>query len=401
MAAPIDLTRREGWQQLLDRANADAVFMRKVAPLESICVEVCVDQHFFYLEFHRGQVTLLPARPIRGGALQIEGSHTAWQVLASGKLPYVHAIHFEHGVLKFRGDGLVSGWATPALSELFRIAAGRVAAPVESPQEERNAPTITGHYVTVDGIRAYYETCGSGEPILLLHTAGRDNRQWHGVMERLGDTYQLIAPDLPGHGKSAPRTDNTCFMDARQIADWLLAFMRTVVGKPFFLMGTSIGGNLSLLLPAISRDVRAAMAMQAADYSTFPEAGLQMLVHPQNNPMHSAMDFAMSLVGPAADAAGRRAIEWSVLTINARAQHDDLTAYARFDIRAQMGDIRCPMLLVHGDADWVVTRAMIDSALSRLTNAASARLVSLGGLGHYPHVEDPARIAMLARELFV
>ncbi len=54
---------------------------------------------------------------------------------------------------------------------------------------------ITGGYVDVDGVRTYIERCGSGQPLLCLHTAGRDGRQWQWLMQELASDFDLISFD--------------------------------------------------------------------------------------------------------------------------------------------------------------------------------------------------------------
>ncbi len=63
--------------------------------------------------------------------------------------------------------------------------------------------TTTGRYVYLDlevgEHRIYFETAGSGIPLLLQHTAGADARQWRHVLEdtALQERFQMIAYDLP------------------------------------------------------------------------------------------------------------------------------------------------------------------------------------------------------------
>ena len=54
--------------------------------------------------------------------------------------------------------------------------------------------------------RLYFEEAGSGIPLLCLHTAGSDGRQWRAVLNDAQITrhYRAIAFDMPWHGKSSP-----------------------------------------------------------------------------------------------------------------------------------------------------------------------------------------------------
>jgi pimeloyl-ACP methyl ester carboxylesterase len=260
---------------------------------------------------------------------------------------------------------------------------------------------IQGRYVEIDGTRTYYESCGTGAPVLLIHTAGRDGRQWQGLMQELGSTYRFFCPDLPGHGKSWPLAGNTCLQDIHAIAEWLHRFALQVMQAPFVVMGCSVGGNLSLLMGARFKEVRAVVALQGCDWTpTFTDMALDLMTHPQISLMHSNMDFSMSLVGSQSSAAGRDFSEWGVLSLIPLAQQGDLRAYARCDTRELMDNVTVPTLLLRGTEDWLVAEDMMQATFARLVNARLKRFESLPGLGHFPHLEDPARVAEATRRFF-
>lgn len=254
---------------------------------------------------------------------------------------------------------------------------------------------IVGRYTNVNGARAYYESAGSGVPIVLLHTAAREGRQWHGVMERLADQYRLIAPDLPGHGKSFALAGNRCLDDIHDLAAWVWSFVESLALERPVIMGCSVGGNLALLMAALyPEEIRAAIALQgAACTPTFTDTALAMMTHPQVSLMHANMDFSMSLVGSAASDEARAFSEWGVLSIVPVAQQADLTAYAHCDSRDWLDKVRCPVLIARGTEDWLVSQTMVEDARARLTRAKTVELRQLPGLGHFPHLEDPARVA--------
>lgn len=266
---------------------------------------------------------------------------------------------------------------------------------------------ICGRYVAIRDASTYYETAGTDGPgILLLHSAGRETRQWHGVMERLSGSYRLVAVDLPGHGKSMPMPGHRLLSDMDAIADWLGEFASAVFEHRFAVMGCSIGGNLSLLMAARFPDrVDAAVPLQGADYTpALSESGLAMLLHPQLNPLQGSVEFSRSLMGSQATAAGAELMMWSAKAGDPVTRFHDLGAYTRCDIRDEMAKVRCPVLLVHGTEDWIVPRDRVDATCDRLTNAAERSVVSIEGIGHGPHVEDPARLVeavspFLARHL--
>jgi pimeloyl-ACP methyl ester carboxylesterase len=69
---------------------------------------------------------------------------------------------------------------------------------------------IVGRYMHLDlsgrAHRLYVEEAGEGTPLLCLHTAGSDGRQYRGLMNdpRITRNHRVIAFDMPWHGKSSP-----------------------------------------------------------------------------------------------------------------------------------------------------------------------------------------------------
>ena len=70
--------------------------------------------------------------------------------------------------------------------------------------------TITGRYFTMQvagkPCRIYVEEAGEGIPLVCLHTAGSDARQYRHLLcdKAITDNYRVIAFDMPWHGKSNP-----------------------------------------------------------------------------------------------------------------------------------------------------------------------------------------------------
>ena len=69
-----------------------------------------------------------------------------------------------------------------------------------------------------DGELRYLRT-GSGRTIVLLHTLRTQLEIWMPVLRELGSQFDVVAPDLPGHGQSsAPRVtySATYFIDVTE-----------------------------------------------------------------------------------------------------------------------------------------------------------------------------------------
>ena len=58
------------------------------------------------------------------------------------------------------------------------------------------------HYVNTALGQMHVRTQGSGPPLLLLGSAGRSARMFDHLIPLLSERFQLIAPDMFGHGNS-------------------------------------------------------------------------------------------------------------------------------------------------------------------------------------------------------
>lgn len=92
-----------------------------------------------------------------------------------------------------------------------------------------------------DGIDLYYETRGSGFPVVLVHPFVVHHGFWNPVAQRLATKYRLLLPDLRGHGRSQPG-NGTATMN-KHAGDLLRMIDAEQIGKAVFA-GVSIGGYI-------------------------------------------------------------------------------------------------------------------------------------------------------------
>ncbi len=59
-----------------------------------------------------------------------------------------------------------------------------------------------GRIETVNGVQLYFEVNGTGEPLVLLHGFSGSSQDWMASTTERGNQFQLIVPDLRGHGRS-------------------------------------------------------------------------------------------------------------------------------------------------------------------------------------------------------
>ena len=125
--------------------------------------------------------------------------------------------------------------------------------PTMSPRLE----PILGCYLNLDLLgkphRLYVEEAGQGIPLLCLHTAGSDTRQYRGVMNdaRVTKNFRVIAFDMPWHGKSSPPAgwqDTEYQLTSRDYVRMIVEVADALdLARPV-VMGCSIGGRIVLHL---------------------------------------------------------------------------------------------------------------------------------------------------------
>ena len=107
---------------------------------------------------------------------------------------------------------------------------------------------ISQQAITIEGRQAKYWIGGSGKPLVLIHGGLGDAQQhWSSTFEALVPHFQVLAPDLPGFGVSAPLP----MPSYQNYLNWLqLLFDMLNIGGPLLMMGHSFGAALSRFFAA-------------------------------------------------------------------------------------------------------------------------------------------------------
>jgi pimeloyl-ACP methyl ester carboxylesterase len=99
--------------------------------------------------------------------------------------------------------------------------------------------------LTLHGHRMAYRQAGSGPVLVLIHGITSDSSTWRRVMPYLAREFTVIAPDLPGHGRSAkPKGDYSLGAHASFLRDLLLALGHDRAS----FVGHSLGGGVAMQL---------------------------------------------------------------------------------------------------------------------------------------------------------
>ena len=254
---------------------------------------------------------------------------------------------------------------------------------------------MTTRDIIVDGIRIHVAEAGQGRALILLHGLSATHANWELTIPAFADRWRVIAPDLPGHGRSAKP-------DAPYTVDFYAGVVRSL-GRELgiseaVVIGNSLGGQIAVEL-AISypRWTRALVLAAPAGGFGPPVTALGWAVGAAARPevLRIALPWAYE----------RSVYDSSLPICQARRRtladllaHEDYPSFARAVARSLRGSlaasrqpleqVRQPTLLVWGRDDRLVALA----GSRRLMRAVPhARLAVLDRCGHLPMLERAER----------
>ncbi len=292
-------------------------------------------------------------------------------------------------------------------SVLARVRPATAAAASPPPVGTPRLEGIIGRYLHLDIAgrphRVYFEEAGpaDGIPLLCLHTAGSDGRQYRGILNHAGITrrWRVIAFDLPRHGKSSPPAGferEVYSLTTGLYVETVMAVCAALKLDRPAVMGCSIGGRAVLHLALRHpRSFRAAIGLQSA---LAPEPGampimrdLGVIARPD---VHGGMASAGNvdcLIAPQSPRADRYETLWHYAQSAPGVFAGDLQYYAVNGnmTAAEAAPLKggaCPVYLLTGEYDLSATPART-AELAQVIEPAHFEVMK--GLGHFPMSESP------------
>ena len=133
--------------------------------------------------------------------------------------------------------------------------------------------SASGQAVSINGIEMYFETRGDGQPLVLLHGGGGVGANWQMIFPTVPATYQLIVPDLRGHGRSTNPTGEFTF---RQSALDVFALLDHLGITQFKAIGLSMGAK-TLLHMATQQPARVEAMVLVSGAPYFPQRAREVM----------------------------------------------------------------------------------------------------------------------------
>jgi pimeloyl-ACP methyl ester carboxylesterase len=256
------------------------------------------------------------------------------------------------------------------------------------------------------GVDLYYQTYGTGRPLLMLHGFGASSFSWRHLIQPFSRTHQLILLDLKGFGKSPKPSDN--LYGVQNHADLIYDFILKKNLHDLTLVGHSLGGAVALLTAIKLMDekkgrLRSLILIDAAAFRQDLPAFIDILRMPILGPL--AVSFL-------SDKSKVRLILKKAYFDDSKITEDQITAYAiplgtpggeaallktarkivppNIDrITRRYLEIKVPVLIIWGREDEIVPVQVGKKLHQALPNS---KLIVIDKCGHIPHEEKPEEV---------
>ena len=271
------------------------------------------------------------------------------------------------------------------------------------PEYSAYVEPIVGRYVHLRiagrDNRVYFEESEGVEknniPLVCLHTAGSDGRQFRHLMtdNAVTNNFRVIAFDLPWHGKSLPPTgyhNEEYRLTTDSYVEAILAFCRGLGLERPVIMGCSMGGRVVLELALKHpKELRAVIGLEASDYQE-PWYDTDWLHRPDVHGGEICASLISGLVAPQSPEEFRWETLWGYLCSGPGIFKGDLHFYREDsdyrDRSAKINTRLCPVYLLTGEYDFSCTP---EDTKRTARSISGSEVTIMESLGHFPMSENP------------
>jgi pimeloyl-ACP methyl ester carboxylesterase len=241
----------------------------------------------------------------------------------------------------------------------------------------------------VNHYQMHYEVTGvPGPPVIFLHGLGSSAGDWALQVPAFAARHRVITVDLRGHGQSRFRGR----LAVPEMAEDVAQLLRQL-GGPAHVVGLSMGGCAALALGILHPELTRSLTLvnTFARYQPPGDGGLGRVARRLwlllTAPMPRVAAFIAEGLFPKAEQ--RPLVEAAIASLGQnpkRTYWEAIQAIRRFDARAGLSTIRCPVLVVIGDRDQTVPRAAGEALAAGIPGA---RQLVLADSGHASPMDQP------------
>lgn len=238
------------------------------------------------------------------------------------------------------------------------------------------------------GLNLSYREAGSGDRVLLLiHGNVASSAWWERAIALLPAGVKVYAPDLRSCGDSDRFEGDWTIQD---LADDIAQFAAAVGIASATVVGHSLGGSIAQQLAV----AHPALVERLFLINSAPPSGLQLpeAQYAQIKGMAQQPELVKMILGAMAPTAPRDEF-WEFIATESVTKSLDAwlpNGYALFhkNLVNQVAEIRVPVLILYGEKDMLVTRAMAEQTQQQIPGSV---LETWPDVGHSAPVEAPER----------
>ncbi|MCF2128326.1 alpha/beta hydrolase [Strepomyces sp. STD 3.1] len=235
-----------------------------------------------------------------------------------------------------------------------------------------------GDYADLPGVRTWYESEGTGDPLVLLHGGFCTNDTWGAQRADLAAAYRVLLPERRAHGHT-PDVDGP--LTYQDMADDTVAFLETVVEAPAHLVGWSDGAVVALLVALARPDLVRRTVLIGANFrpagECFVEPGMLDAMTPDSPDMAFFREMYEAVSPDGAD-------HWPVVAL----KMIDMWRTQPALTERELGRVTAPTLVMAGDDDLMT----LEHTTALYRALPDARLAVLPGASHLVPLEKPALV---------
>jgi 3-oxoadipate enol-lactonase len=250
-------------------------------------------------------------------------------------------------------------------------------------------------------MKLHFQEAGQGTPLVLLHAFPLSSELWRPQLETAFDGFRVIAPDLPGFGRS-PDFDGDPSVE--HMANAVMALLETLQIRRCILGGLSMGGYTALAFARLFPEaLRGLILCDTRAEADAPEAKAnrdKMIALAQSEGARAIADTMLpKLLGETTQAQNPQVME-AVRNI-ALAQRPVAIANALRALRDRpdsldlLPQITVPTLVVVGEEDSITP---LGAAQTLAENIPNAQLDIIPRAGHLSNIEQPEKFNAALRE---
>jgi pimeloyl-ACP methyl ester carboxylesterase len=262
-----------------------------------------------------------------------------------------------------------------------------VTAPALAEEEER--------LLLPDGLPLAYLDRGTGEPALVFVHCGNCRKEiWAETLDAFAPRHRVVAPDLPGHGRSGANRQRFSIGDLG--ADVAALAEHLKLGK-VVLVGNSLGGPVALeaarrLGPKRVLGVVAVDTLHDVE-QVWPEEEIRRLIEAYRRDFRgSCGELMLSLLPKEAAAPVRARLERDTCANDPAAAIALFESIPSYDQPASLAAAGVPVRAINS--------TVFPTAVEvNRKHAASFEVTLMEGVGHYPQIERPEEFQRRLREV--